>query len=121
MKNDYPNSHADAHGSIKSYIAGFGLSVLLTAASFGVVMADVVPHHSRMSVIVVLCLVQLLVQLVYFLHMGSSPSQRVNTGVFACTAFLIAVLVGGSLWVMHNSDVNMMPTEMSQQDARNHE
>ena len=121
MKNVSSTSHADAHGSMKSYLAGFGLSILLTAASFGVVMADVVPHQSRLAAIVLLCLLQLLVQLVYFLHMGSAPSRRVNTGVFACTLFLIVVLVGGSLWVMHNADVNMMPTDMSQQGARNHE
>ena len=113
--------HAAAHGSLKSYVVGFGLSVLLTLASFGAVMADVVPHGMRLTVIVVFCVAQLLVQLVYFLHMGTAKDQRQNTGVFICTALLIIVTVAGSLWVMHNADVNMMPTTMSPERAMAHE
>ena len=56
---------------------------------------------------------QLLVQLVFFLHLGSAPDQRSNTGIFICTALLIAIIVGGSLWVTHNANANMMPTRMS--------
>ena len=54
-----------------------------------------------------------IVQLVYFLHIGTAREPRQNTGIFLCTAFLIAIVVAGSLWVMHNANVNMMPTSMS--------
>jgi cytochrome o ubiquinol oxidase operon protein cyoD len=123
MKNpSHPHAgHAAAHGSVTSYTIGFGLSVLLTLASFGAVMSDLVPRELRLTAIAVLCVAQLLVQLVYFLHMGSSKDQRQNTLVFAFTALLIIVTVAGSLWVMHNADVNMMPTDMSPEHARTHE
>jgi cytochrome o ubiquinol oxidase operon protein cyoD len=118
-------SHAAAdaasHGSIKSYTIGFALSLVLTLASFGVVMTGLVPHDMRMNFIVVLAVVQLLVQLVYFLHMGSSPDQRENTAIFICTGLLIVIVVAGSLWVMHNANVNMMPTHMSTERAMSHE
>ena len=56
---------------------------------------------------------QLLVQLVFFLHMGTSPDQRSNLAIFLFTGLVIAIVVCGSLWVMHNANVNMMPTHMS--------
>ena len=60
---------------------------------------------------------QLVVQLRYFLHLGSSADQRSNTGIFICTALLIAIIVAGSLWVIHNANVNMMPTQISVERA----
>jgi cytochrome o ubiquinol oxidase operon protein cyoD len=112
---------AASHGNIKEYTIGFLLSIILTLASFGVVMTGVVPHSMRLTFIVALAVVQLLVQLVYFLHMGSGPDQRSNTAIFACTALLIVIVVAGSLWVMHNANVNMMPMQMSPERAMSHE
>lgn len=114
-------THASSHGSMKSYTVGLGLSVLLTLASFGAVMADVIPRPWRLAAIVVFCLVQLMVQLVYFLHLGTAKDQRENTVVFICTGLIIVIVVAGSLWVMHNANVNMMPMTMSADSARSHE
>jgi cytochrome o ubiquinol oxidase operon protein cyoD len=115
------SNHDASHGSIKTYTIGFILSVILTLASFGVVMTGVVPHSMRLAFIVVLAVVQLLVQLVYFLHMGSAPDQRDNTAIFICTGLLIVIVIAGSLWVMHNANVNMMPMQMSTERALSHE
>ncbi len=114
----HADGHDKSHGSLKSYIVGFLLSLVLTLASFGAVMTDLVPRESRLLALVVLCIVQLLVQLVYFLHLGASRTQRDNTGVFICTALLIAIIVAGSLWVMHNANENMMPMQMSVDQAK---
>jgi cytochrome o ubiquinol oxidase operon protein cyoD len=114
-------AHSASHGSMKSYTIGFILCIILTLGSFGVVMTGLVPHDMRLTFIVVLAVVQLLVQLVYFLHMGSSPDQRENTAIFVCTGLLIAIVVAGSLWVMHNANVNMMPMHMSTERAMSHE
>ncbi len=100
-------SHA-AHGSTKSYLIGFGLSVLLTLASFGVVMSGLVPHELMMPGIVVFGVAQLVVQLVCFLHMGTSPEQRGNLAIMLFTLLILAIVVVGSLWVLHNMNVNMM-------------
>lgn len=112
---------AASHGSIKSYTMGLALSVLLTLASFGAVMTDLVPQALRLPAIVFLCVVQLLVQLVYFLHLGTSKDQRENTVVFICTGLINAIVVAGSLWVMHNANLNMMPTSMSVEQAMSHD
>ncbi|HTR07563.1 MAG TPA: cytochrome o ubiquinol oxidase subunit IV [Paraburkholderia sp.] len=109
----HQTGHDASHGSFKGYMIGTVASLVLTLASFGVVMGHVVPPGIGLAAIVVLCVAQLVVQLVYFLHIGAAREQRANTGIFVCTAFLIAVIVGLSLWVMHNANVNMMPTQMS--------
>jgi cytochrome o ubiquinol oxidase operon protein cyoD len=105
--------HHASHGSVKSYVVGMLLSLVLTFASFGVVMTHAVPKSMGLTAVVVLCVVQLVVQLKYFLHLGSAADQRANTAIFVCTALAIVIIVAGSLWVIHNANVNMMPTQMS--------
>jgi cytochrome o ubiquinol oxidase operon protein cyoD len=107
-----------SHGSLKSYIAGFMLSLGLTALSFATIMTGVLPSDMILPAITLLAVVQLLVQLVFFLHLGTRPEQRNNTVIFLLTTLLIATVVAGSLWVMHNTNVNMMPTQMSIERAR---
>jgi cytochrome o ubiquinol oxidase operon protein cyoD len=109
--------HGAAHGTLKSYVIGFFLSVLLTLASFAIAMKGGLAHDVALRAIVGLCVVQLVVQLFYFLHIGFAPGQRSNTAIFICTASLIAIIVGGSLWVMHNANVNMMPTPITAERA----
>jgi cytochrome o ubiquinol oxidase operon protein cyoD len=105
------------HGNLSGYVIGFAVCTVLTSASFGAVMTGLLPRSFVMAALVVLCVAQLLVQLVFFLHLGSAPDQRSNTGIFICTALLIAIIVAGSLWVTHNANANMMPTHMSVQRA----
>jgi cytochrome o ubiquinol oxidase operon protein cyoD len=113
--------HAARHGSLGGYTIGLALSLLLTLGSFAAVMTGLIPRGATLVVIVILCVAQLFVQLVFFLHLGASPDQRANTGIFVCTGLLIAVVVAGSLWVTHNANVNMMPTQMSAKRAISHD
>jgi len=123
MSNAHDSTHATggSHGSVKSYIIGFILSLVLTILSFGAVMSGMVPPSMMLTAIVLLCIAQLVVQLIFFLHMGTSPDERNNTVIFLCTVVLIFIVVGGSLWVMHNANVNMMPTSMSSNRAMSHD
>ncbi|WP_011300692.1 cytochrome o ubiquinol oxidase subunit IV [Cupriavidus necator] len=111
-------AHDGSHGSPRSYAIGFALSLVLTFASFGAVMSGALPPGMGLPVIVGLCVAQLLVQLSFFLHLGIGKGQRGNSGIFACTFGLIVIVIAGSLWVMHNADTNMMPTQMTIERAR---
>lgn len=101
------HSHAN-HGSLKSYIIGFALSIVLTFLSFGCVMSGAVPHNLVMPGIMVLCMAQVLVQLMFFLHLSAKPGQRDNLSIGVFTVLIIAIVVVGSLWVMHNMNLYMM-------------
>jgi len=108
---DHSNTHDSAgasHGSYKSYIIGFIFSVILTALSFGVVLGQVFAPSTAVPALAILALVQVLVHLTFFLHMNGSSEQRWNVVAFAFTILTAAIVVGGSLWIMHNVAVNMM-------------
>lgn len=103
----------DGHGSLKSYLIGFALSLILTLLSFGCVMSRAVPHNLVVPGIVVFCVIQLLVQLGFFLHMGISPEKRENLSIGVFTVLIIAIVVVGCLWVLHNMNENMIPVMQS--------
>jgi cytochrome o ubiquinol oxidase subunit IV len=109
--------HEAAHGSLSTYWTGFILSLVLTVLSFGAVMSGWVPHSMILPAIAVLAVVQLIVQLGFFLHLGVSREQRSNTGVLTFTVVLVGILVGGSMWVMYNANVNMEPHTMTPERA----
>jgi cytochrome o ubiquinol oxidase operon protein cyoD len=98
----------EGHGSPSGYITGFVLAVLLTAASFGLVMFGVVSPQSTMLVLAVLALAQIVVHLVFFLHLNTSSGQRWNVMALCYTAVAAIILIGGTVWVMHNVSMNMM-------------
>lgn len=108
-QHGHSDAHAhNAHGSLKSYTVGFALSLILTVLSFGCVMSGAVPQHLVAPGIVVFCVAQLLVQLAFFLHMSAAPGQRDNLSIGVFTLLIIAIVVVGSLWVMHNMNLYMM-------------
>lgn len=94
--------HAPSHGSRSSYLTGFALSVVLTAIPFALVMGGSVPRATAVPVIVALAVAQILVHLYYFLHLDASRRQSANVTAFIFTVLIVAILVGGSIWIMIN-------------------
>lgn len=102
-------SHAgESHGSVGSYISGFVLSVILTVAAFGLVMGGSLSSNTALLAISGLAFVQIVVHLVFFLHMNTSSEQRWNVLAFGFTVMTAVIVIGGTLWVMHNVSSNMM-------------
>lgn len=97
------------HGSYRSNTTGFVISLLLTLASFGMVMSGKFPTSVTLAVIVALAILQLIAQMHFFLHLDSSPSQRWNVMVLLYTLFIIVFVVAGTLWIMYNTSIRMMP------------
>jgi len=101
-----------AHGTVKSYLTGFVLSVILTALPFALTMGHILPAATLIPVVVFLAVVQILVHLYFFLHMNASSSQVWNNAAFVFTVLIVAILIIGSLWVMYHLNSNMMPGMM---------
>jgi cytochrome o ubiquinol oxidase subunit IV len=110
----HPSAHGaehGGHGSRKSYTTGFLLAIALTLVPFGLVMT-----HSPVGtplIIAVFALAQIGVHVVYFLHVDRSQEQRWNLMALVFTAIVVCIILGGSMWIMHNMYVNMMPGMMS--------
>ena len=107
-----------AHATLRGYMTGFLLSVVLTAIPFWLVMGKVFPApHVTVAIVVAFAVVQILVHMVYFLHLNTSAEGGWNMLALIFTAVLVVIALSGSLWVMYHMNVNMMP--MSAQDMRN--
>ena len=96
------------HGSLKSYIIGFILSILLTIVPYIIVVDPVFSNEAIIIAIILLGIIQLFVQLTFFLHLSRAQSQRLNLITFAFTVLILVILVSGSLWIMWNMNYNMM-------------
>ena len=104
------SAHGATHGSRKSYITGFLLAIALTIVPFGLVMT-----HASVGtplLIAVFAMAQILVHIVYFLHVNRSEEQRWNLMALVFTGIVVCIILGGSIWIMHNLYVNMMPGMM---------
>jgi len=111
MSDDLHPGHAKddtPHGSLKSYTAGLVLSLLLTLAAYFAVWRHVHSGHQLYShqlltpLILGLALVQLIAQLIFFLHLGRESKPRWNLLVLSFAALVVIILVAGSLWIMAN-------------------
>jgi len=96
------------HSQVKyiSYFVGFGLSIATTLLAYFFVVNELLPKEMLIYVVMAIAVVQLVVQLVFFLHLGRGNRWKVAT--FAFAAIVVLVVVIGSLWIMHNLDYNMM-------------
>lgn len=93
--------------TIARYTIGFVLSLVLTLAAY----YYVVLHGSEMWLLVVLgtlALTQMIVQLVFFLHLGDEVGPRYKLASFLFMLLVLAIVVIGSLWIMANLNYNMM-------------
>lgn len=95
--------------AFKSYLTGFLLSILLTLTSYFLVVEHVFSSEILISTIIVLGIIQMLIQLLFFLHLGqeSKPYWKFQLFLFMITILLILII--GSLWIMENLKYNLMP------------
>ena len=112
MSNHDNHAHGaagESHGSVKSYLIGFVLAAILTIIPFAVVMGGgLSSSFATGAVIVVAGVLQLLVHLVFFLHLDRSSAQRWNVSAGLFTLVVIGIIVLGTLWVMFNMNYHMM-------------
>ncbi|WP_241622330.1 cytochrome o ubiquinol oxidase subunit IV [Rosenbergiella australiborealis] len=101
--------HGASHGSVKSYMIGFILSIILTGIPFWMVMDGSSAQSTTLAVVVICAVVQVIVHLVYFLHLDSKSEGGWNLVAIVFSAIIILIVVVGSLWIMWNLNYNMMP------------
>jgi cytochrome o ubiquinol oxidase operon protein cyoD len=116
--HDHGHGHDDDHdhgdhapSTLKGYTTGFILSVILTAIPFWLVMGKVF-ENSTTTALVILAFgaVQIVVHMIYFLHMNAKSEGGWNMLALIFTLVLVVITLAGSLWVMFHMNTNMMPT-----------
>jgi cytochrome o ubiquinol oxidase operon protein cyoD len=104
---------AGPQGSLKGYVTGFVLSVVLTAIPFWLVMGKALDRPGATAAILIgLAAVQIVVHMVYFLHMNAKSEGGWSLLALLFTMVLVIIALSGSLWVMYHLNTNMMPSSM---------
>jgi len=112
MSNEFTTIEAEPgseHGTFTSYVLGFILSLGLTLTSYLLVTKNVLTDWVLIFTIVGLGILQMMIQLLFFLHLGHEARPRWNLLAFLFMIVVIVILVIGSLWIMYNLDDRVMP------------
>jgi cytochrome o ubiquinol oxidase subunit IV len=115
MSADTHVIHADhaaghGHGTLRSYLVGFGLSVVLTAIPFWLVMSGALDSRQATALtIMVFAAAQIVVHMIFFLHMSARSENGWTMMALIFTLVIVVITLSGSLWVMYHLNVNMMP------------
>jgi cytochrome o ubiquinol oxidase subunit IV len=96
------------HGSLRSYLIGFAISIVLTIASFSLVAANLLAGAALPYTLVVLALAQAAIQLRFFLHVGQEAKPRWELTAFYFMVMVLLIIALGSLWIMHDLNDRVM-------------
>ena len=95
--------------TFKMYVTGVLLCIVLTLIPFGVVMHGAMSRGAMFAVLFVSAIAQFFVQVVCFLRLNAGTEQsKMNLMSFIFAIVILAVIVGGSLWIMYHLNYNMM-------------
>lgn len=98
------------HSTFSGYMMGFVLSIVLTAIPFWLVMAKVIAdRNTAVLVLGGFAVVQILVHMVFFLHMNGKVEGGWTLLSTIFTVVFVAIAISGTLWVMFHMNANMMP------------
>ena len=100
-----PSQHMPTRST---YLTGLALAVLLTAIPFALVVFDLLSPVPALVAIAIAAIIQILVHLRFFLHISLTFTARDNLVALLFAAFLILIMVGGSLWIMFDLHNRMM-------------
>ncbi len=95
------------YGTQRSYSIGFLFSLALTVEAYLLVRGHTFPSDWTVVIVLALAIVQLLVQLFYFLHFDRAAKASWNIVAFLFMALVISIIVFGSLWIMQNLNYRM--------------
>ncbi|WP_455480841.1 cytochrome o ubiquinol oxidase subunit IV [Bartonella sp. B12(2025)] len=104
--------HNETHSpSTASYLIGFILAVFFTLGSFIPVMYGMMESWAISTKVVYLIgmgIIQIIVQIVFFLHLNSGPDAKWNLSALWFAAICVFIIIGGTWWAISHLNYNMM-------------
>ena len=110
-------SHSSA--TLKAYVTGFVISLILTLTAYALVRSHTASSSQALAspvligVILTLAMAQFIVQLIFFLHVGTETRPRWKLMVFYFMVITVVIFVGGSLWIMGNLNSHMSTPQIN--------
>lgn len=88
------------HGSVKSYVIGFILSIVLTIIPLMLVLKHMLTGVALTASILTMAVLQFLVQLFFFMHIREGEKPRYNVMALILGIVFVVTIVAGSIWIM---------------------
>lgn len=107
----------EERGTMRSYVIGFILSLLFTFIPYFLVVSHTISGTTALATILGFAVLQMLVQVTFFLHLGRGPKPNWNLFFFISTVGIILVVVGGSIMIINNLHYNMLPSDQTKKLA----
>ncbi len=95
------------HGTLASYVIGFALSLVFTLIPYYMVVNKSLTGNALLATIIGFAVIQLVIQVVFFLHLGREKKPRWNLLFLISTIGIILLVVVGSIWIMSHLYHNM--------------
>lgn len=96
------------HGNLRSYLIGFIACLILTSLSFLIVISNLLSGYPLIFTLTTLAVIQAIVQLVFFLHLGQEAKPRWETISFYFMVMVLLIIALGSLWIMKDLNERVM-------------
>jgi cytochrome o ubiquinol oxidase subunit IV len=110
MSTKSPKHTKNEHGTTQSYVIGFILSIVFTLIPYYLVVNKTVTGNALAVTILGFAVLQMLIQIFFFLHLGRGPKPLYNVVFFVSTVGIILIVVGGSIFIMNNLHYKMDPS-----------
>ena len=91
-----------------TYVAGYGLALLLTCVAFGLIYFHVFGGREVFYTVLGLGVVQMVVHFRCFLHIDFKRSARADLILILFSTLIVALMVGGTLVILMNLKQRMM-------------
>jgi cytochrome o ubiquinol oxidase operon protein cyoD len=102
-----------SRSKLSIYVTGYLLSLYLTFTAYLLVVNHAFDNFFMVAILAILAVLQFYVQLVYFLHLSAERHGRWRLFVFGLMLLVVAILVGGSIWIMNNLNYRMSPSQIN--------
>lgn len=99
MQHENHGDHHN-HGSLKSYVIGFVLSIVLTIIPLVLVMNQMMEKTATVVTIMVMAILQFVVQLFFFMHIREGEKPRYNVHTLILGLVIVLTIIVGSIWIM---------------------
>jgi cytochrome o ubiquinol oxidase operon protein cyoD len=91
------------------YCLGFGLSIITTMLAYSLVNNHLMAGWGLAYTVVGLALLQVVIQLMFFLHLNQESEPRWNLMILDFTLLVVVIVVVGTLWVMQHLNYHGSP------------
>lgn len=93
------------HGSIKAYVTGFILSIILTIIPLVLVLNHMLAKSALVVSILLAAVLQFAIQLFFFMHIRDGEGPRYNAMALILGIVFAVTIIVGAMWIMSFNSV----------------